>query len=72
METMMARVRRLAEARAGRLADALAEAAARELPGDVRVTREGAGIVMAGRGLMRRMLVDPRLRSLAALARALP
>ncbi len=60
-----------ATAIAARRADAVRErvaTAAGQVPG-VAVTVEGDGVVLSGRGLVRRTIADPRLHDLAGWAR---
>ena len=46
----------------------LVEAARENVPGDVRVVREGTDVVLIGRSLRARSLDDPRLRGFGMLA----
>lgn len=70
MERLLARGRRIATARVERIL-ALAEGVAREeLPGDMSVGNSGEGLVISGKGLGIRMILDLRLRGLGALLKA--
>ncbi|KQM24854.1 MULTISPECIES: hypothetical protein [unclassified Sphingomonas] len=67
---MIAAVER-ADAMAARWADAVRErvvAAAREVPG-VAAEVVGDGVVLSGRGLVRRTISDPRLQDVAGWGR---
>jgi hypothetical protein len=70
LEGLRARGRRIAAARVERIV-ALAEAVAREeLPGDIFVEKTGDGLVISGKGLGIRVILDVRLRGLGALLKA--
>lgn len=55
--------------RVAKVAERLAEAATDEVPRDVRVTREGAAVVLSGRRLRVRSMDDARLRGIGLLAK---
>ncbi|HEX8191348.1 MAG TPA: hypothetical protein VF552_00465 [Allosphingosinicella sp.] len=63
-EQVQERVRRLADARAGRRRKQLAERFAADLPGGVSVRESDGGVHLSGRGLRRRLALDPALRAL--------
>ncbi len=64
MQNLMSKVHGAATARAAERIDALAEAAAADLPGDLRVERIADGVAIHGPGLVRRLAFDARLRGL--------
>lgn len=49
-------------------AERIARIAQEEVPGDVRVARDGATVVLSGRSLHVRSIDDPRLRGFGLLA----
>jgi hypothetical protein len=61
-ETLIARVGAQAERRAQARARALAAALDRALPGDVAVSAAPEGVRLEGRGLGRRLALDPALK----------
>ena len=63
-ERMRDRVRGAAEAKARVLAAELAERAGELLPAGIRASAELGGVRLTGRGLRRRMALEPALRSL--------
>jgi hypothetical protein len=65
-EGMIARVGRLAEARARARGRALAERLAEALPNGVRAETEARGVLLSGKGLRRRIALDSRLNQLIA------
>lgn len=67
MSDWIARARKIGGERAAKLAEALAETAAAELPPDLTVERAAGGIVIRGARLIRRIAYDGRLRGLAML-----
>lgn len=62
---------RIGARRVARVVDRLAEAAAAEVLGDVRVTREAGTVVLSGRRLRVRSIDDARLRGVGLLAKDL-
>ena len=68
-ERLEARAARAAEARAAARRERIAARMAEQAPRDVSVAVEGDRVAVAGRGLMRRMLLDPALRWLTAEGR---
>lgn len=65
-ETLVDRAGRLALARADARRREIAERLEAELPGGIRVETGPEGVRLSGRGLVRRILLDPRLRALMA------
>ena len=65
-ERLAAKGAALAEQAAGRRRGALAEALREEAPAGVGVDVEDEGVVLSGRGLVRRFALDPALRWLVA------
>jgi len=63
-EKMIGRVRDAAEAKARAHATRLAGRAADELPRGIAAQAEADGVRLTGRGLRRRMALEPALRSL--------
>ena len=63
-ERLQDRARRSAEARAERRRRQIAERLAEDLPGAIAVASSGDGVTLSGRGLKRRMALDPALRAL--------
>lgn len=63
---MIGRIEAVAQARAGRLADALCEIADGDLPAGVRAERVEDGVAFAGRGLAGALAFDGRLRGWGA------
>ncbi|HEY0013907.1 MAG TPA: hypothetical protein VGB79_13780 [Allosphingosinicella sp.] len=63
-ERLQERARRSAEARAGRRRAQVAQRLAEELPGGAAVTENEDGVTLSGRGLRRRLALDPALRAL--------
>jgi hypothetical protein len=68
-EGMMVRASRLAEQRARRRSTRLAERARDALPAGVKAEAQPEGVVLSGRGLRRRFLIDPALRWLTEVIR---
>ncbi len=62
---------RISARRVARLVERLAEAAADDVPPDVRVTREGPAVVLSGRRLRVRSIDDAGLRGIGLLAKDL-
>lgn len=69
MAALEARGERAGARRVARTLERLEAAVRDEVPDDVRVAREGAAVVLSGRGLRARMLEDARLRGLGLLVR---
>jgi hypothetical protein len=67
-ETLIARAQGAAERRAAARADALAAALDGALPGDVTVAVGADGVGLTGRGLERRLALDPALKWVVAEA----
>jgi len=67
MRGILARGHGLVARRVAELTDALVETAEAELPPDLVVERQADGIAIGGRGLVRRLAFDPRLRGLTLL-----
>jgi hypothetical protein len=65
-EGMIARIGRLAEARARARARALAERLGDALPNGVKAEAEARGVLLFGKGLRRRIALDSRLSQLIA------
>jgi predicted transcriptional regulator len=65
-EDLTARVGALAETQRRRLRTRVAEALRAEVPRGVGVEEVEAGVALTGRGLIRRSIVDPALRWIAA------
>jgi hypothetical protein len=63
-ERLKARALLLAEARAERRRHALAARLADELPAGIAADRTGEGVELSGRGLKRRLALEPALRAL--------
>ena len=61
-ETLLERVRRRAEARARAAAARIAEAAAADAPRGVAVEASAGAVRLSGRGLGRRVVVEPAVR----------
>jgi hypothetical protein len=70
MERLRMRGEALAERRVGRAKAEIGAVLAAELPGDVRISETGEGIVLAGRRLKARLLADSSLRDIPFLLRA--
>jgi hypothetical protein len=68
-ERVVERARRLGTARAGRVAERIAEDAAEAAPKGVRVEQVAGGVRLSGRDLARRMVVEPALRWLIGRVR---
>lgn len=62
LERLEARARRIARAAVRAATERLAREA--DLPADVAIVVADDGLILAGRALRQRMLVDPRLRSI--------
>lgn len=62
MTGLEARAERIGAKAVAATAEHVETAAQDDAPGDVRVTREGAGVVMSGRNLRARSIDDVRLR----------
>jgi hypothetical protein len=69
LEALEMRAAALAERRARQSVSALAAALREEAPGGVRVEEKADGVVLIGRGPMRRWLIDPALRRIAERTR---
>jgi hypothetical protein len=63
-ERLKARALLLAQARAARRRDALAARLADELPAGIAADRTAEGVELSGRGLKRRLALEPALRAL--------
>lgn len=68
MSGLDARGVRVGARAAAAAAERIVRAAQGEVPGDVRVTREGSDIVLSGRNLRARSISDTRLRGFGLLA----
>lgn len=66
---LIERARRIARLRAVLASRRIAEAAREALPDDIVVESDGERVTLSGRRIGARAIDDPRLRSLAALAR---
>lgn len=65
-ETLLDRLGRTARARAEARRREIADRLEAGLPGGIRVETAAEGVRLTGRGLARRILLDPRLRALMA------
>jgi len=63
-ERLQEKARHLADARAARRRRQLAERLAEDLPSGIAVGSSGESVTLSGRGLKRRMALDPSLRAL--------
>lgn len=70
MERLQQRARTIAARRVEQLVTALGDAADAELPLGLFAERRGDGVAIGGRGLVRRLAFDARLRGLIMLVRA--
>jgi hypothetical protein len=68
MEKLLARAEQVAGAAQASRIEAIAKAAAEEI-GGVSVTKTATGVVLRGKHLFERWLIDPALRFIGSLAR---
>jgi hypothetical protein len=68
-ERLRDRARRLAEARAETIRKDVAERLSREMPGGIDIRLDAAGVRVSGRGLKRRLVLNPALRALVGRLR---